>query len=136
VPSSPIVPLIGARSLNTFGRALISATVFWELYERTGSNLIVSFVGLVQVIPVVMLFTWSGGLADRFDRRWLTTFAAAMTGAIGLGLAIASYLGAPPIAYFALLFVQGCVKSNEPPGPFQVETDAKVLPMPYSSTIV
>ncbi len=112
---SPIVPLVGARSLNTFGRALISATVFWELYERTHDNLVVSFVGLVQVIPVVLLFTWSGGLADRFDRRWLTTIAAALTGAIGLGLAIASATGAPPVAYFALLLVQGCVTSVHAP---------------------
>lgn len=111
----PIVPLVSARSLNTFGRALISATVYWELYQRTHDNLVVMFVGLVQVIPVVLLFTWSGGLADRFDRRALTTFAAAMTGAIGLGLAIASALGAPPCAFFALLFVQGCVTSVHAP---------------------
>ena len=111
----PIVPLVGARSLNTFGRALISATVYFELYQRTNDNLVVAMVGLVQVIPVVLLFTWSGGLADRFDRRWLTTAAAATTGLVGVGLAVASATGAPPVAYLALLLVQGCVTSVHAP---------------------
>ena len=110
-----IVPLVGARSLNTFGRALISATVYFELYQRTGDNLVVAMVGLVQVIPVVLLFTWSGGIADRVDRRWLTTAAAATTGLVGVGLAIASATGAPPLAYLALLLVQGCVTSVHAP---------------------
>jgi MFS family permease len=113
--SSPVGPLVGARSLSSFGRALISATVFWELFQRTHDNLIVSMVGLVQVIPVVLLFTWSGGLADRFDRRSLTTMAAAATGLIGLGLAAASYLDLPPVAFFVLLFFQGCVTSVHAP---------------------
>ena len=34
---SPLTRLVGARALNTFGRAVISATVFWELYDRTDS---------------------------------------------------------------------------------------------------
>ena len=111
----PLVPLVGARSLNTFGRALISATVYYELYQRTNDNLVVAMVGLVQVIPVVLLFTWSGGLADRFDRRALTTAAAATTGLVGVGLAVASATGAPLAAYFALLLLQGCVTSVHAP---------------------
>jgi MFS family permease len=108
--SSGVVPrLISARSLNTFGRAVITATVFWELYERTGSNFIVAAVGLVQVIPVVLLFVPAGALVDRSDRRALATAAATATGCIGVGLALASYAGAPPIVYLALLLGQGCV---------------------------
>ena len=34
VSASPIGRLVAARSLNTFGRAIISATVLWELYAR------------------------------------------------------------------------------------------------------
>jgi MFS family permease len=112
---SPIAPLIGARSLNTFGRALISSTVYFELFTRTNDNLIVAMVGLIQVIPVILLFTWSGGLADRFDRRWLTTIAAGVTGLVGLGLAVASATDAPPAVFLAILFVQGCVTSVHAP---------------------
>lgn len=104
-----ILRLVSARSLNTFGRGIISATVLWELYDRTHSKLVIALVGAVQVIPVIVLFVPSGALVDRSDRRTLTTFAATGTGLVGVGLAIASALDAPVPAYLALLVVQGCM---------------------------
>ncbi|MBV8756263.1 MAG: MFS transporter [Deltaproteobacteria bacterium] len=112
---SPIARLIGARSLNTFGRAVISATVLYELYERTHDAYVIGAVGLVQVVPVILLFVWSGSLADRVDRRTLTTLAATITGLIGLGLASCSFFGLPVWMYLALLLVQGCVTSVHAP---------------------
>src|SRR5687768_8859171 len=87
VTASPIARLVGARSLNTFGRAVLSATVLWELYARTGSTLVLAAVGAVQVLPVVLLFVPVGALVDRSDRRSLTTAAAALAGVVGLALA-------------------------------------------------
>jgi hypothetical protein len=51
-----ILRLVSARSLNTVGRAVLNATVLWELYARTQSKLVLAGVGLAQVIPVVALF--------------------------------------------------------------------------------
>jgi hypothetical protein len=110
-----ILRLVGARSLNSLGRAVISATVLWELWERTQSELVISAVGLVQVIPVFALFVPSGALVDRSDRRWLTTAAATGTGLVGLGLAVSSFTGAPVAVYLILLFAQGCVTSIHAP---------------------
>ncbi len=110
-----MVPLVGARSLNTLGRAVISATVLWELYARTHDTLVIAGVGLVQVIPVVLLFVASGALVDRSDRRLLATIAAMVTGLVGVGLAVASAVDAPLPVYFALLLVQGCVTSVHAP---------------------
>ena len=56
VPTSPIARLVAARSLNTFGRAIISTVVGWELYARTDSTFVLGLIGIVQVIPVVLLF--------------------------------------------------------------------------------
>ena len=112
---SLILRLVSARALNTFGRAVISATVFWELYQRTNSKLVLAGVGAVQVLPVVVLFVASGRLVDRTDRRVLTTAAAALTGVIGLGLAVASLLGASVDLYFGLLLALGCVTSVHAP---------------------
>ena len=112
---SPIARLIGARSLNTFGRAVISTTVLYELYDRTDNAWVIGAVGLVQVVPVILLFVWSGALADRVDRRLLTTLAATITGAIGLGLAACSFFDLPIWTYLALLLVQGCVTSVHAP---------------------
>jgi MFS family permease len=113
--ASPIARLVGARSLNSFGRAIISATVVWELYERTHSAFVIGAVGLVQVIPVVLLFVPVGALVDRSDRRTLTTAAAILAGVIGVGLALASLADAPVAVYLALLLVYGSVTAVHAP---------------------
>jgi len=104
-----ILRLVGARSLNTIGRAMITTTIGWELYKRTDSTLVLAGVGAVQVIPVVLLFVPAGALVDRSDRRKLTAIAATGTGLVGLGLALASYFAAPVAVYLALLVAQGCM---------------------------
>ena len=107
--SGRILRIVGARSLNTFGRQIINATVVWELYGETHNFLVVAGLGLVQVIPVILLFVPAGNWVDRSDRRLLATWSVAITGAIGVGLALASAFGAHAIAFYALLFAQGCV---------------------------
>ncbi|MEJ7603324.1 MAG: MFS transporter [Kofleriaceae bacterium] len=104
-----ILRFVAARGLNTLGRSVISATVLWELYERTHDKLVLAGVGLVQVLPVVLLFVPAGAIVDRFDRRLLATLAAAGTGVVGVGLALASYTDSPVAAYLALLLLHGCV---------------------------
>ena len=106
---------IGARALNTFGRAVISATVFWELYQRTRDPLVLAGVGFVQVLPVVLFFVPAGSLVDREDRRRLSTVAAAGAGVVGVGLALASAFEAPVAVYFALLLaLGGCTSLHAP----------------------
>ena len=111
-----ILRLVGARSLNSLGRAVISATVSWELWQRTQSALVLSAVGLVQVIPVFVLFVPSGALVDRSDRRSLTAIAAGGTGLVGIGLAIASFTDAHVAVFLALLCAQGCMTAIHSPG--------------------
>ena len=106
---------VAARALNTFGRALTTTTVLWELYERTHDPLVLASVGMMQVIPVIALFVPAGAIVDRFDRRHLATLAALGTGVVGVGLAIASTLQAPIAVYMALLFLQGCVVAIHAP---------------------
>jgi MFS family permease len=125
VELSRIFQLVSARSLNTFGRSVLTATVLWELYERTSSKLILAAVGAAQVVPVVALFVPAGTLVDRSDRRALATMAAGTTGLVGLGLALVSALFSPeairaldpvPISlYLALLVMQGCATAVHAP---------------------
>lgn len=107
--------MVAARSLNTFGRAVMSATVLWELWDRTHDKLLIAAIGVVQVVPVIALFIPVGALVDRIDRRLLSTAAVALAGAVGLGLAAASFMGAPIAIYLALLLVWGCVNAVHAP---------------------
>lgn len=104
-----ILRAVGARALNTFGRAVINTTVLLELYLRTDDTLVIAGVGFVQMIPVVLLFVPAGTLVDRTDRRLITMVCALLTGGLGLGLALASATTAPVWAYYALLMAQGAV---------------------------
>lgn len=104
-----------ARSLNTLGRQILSVAVGWELYELTHSPLTLGVVGLVQVLPVVALFLPAGYLVDHRDRRSLTTIAAAVTGLVGVGLAAASWFGAPVPLFYALLLLLGCATALHSP---------------------
>lgn len=110
-----ILQLVGARSLNTFGRQVLNATVLWELWERTHSELVIALVGLAQVVPVLAFFVPAGSIVDRSDRRALATLAAAATGLIGVGLAFTSAFTAPLALYFLLLLAQGCVTAIHAP---------------------
>lgn len=111
----PVRRFIAARALNTFGRAVISATVLWELFARTRDPLVLAGVGAVQVLPVVLLFARTGDLVDRRDRRLLATAAAAGAGAIGALLAVASASAAPVAWYLALLLGLGVCTSLHAP---------------------
>jgi MFS family permease len=66
----------------------------WDLYERTGSALALGTIGLVQFLPVILLFLPAGHLADVFDRRWVVVLSFAAWGAANLVLAAASIAGA------------------------------------------
>src|SRR5205085_3676733 len=94
-PLGPIWRFVAARALNTFGRAVINTTVLWELYERTSAKLVLAAVGVMQVIPVIVLFFPAGWITDHFDRRRTAMFAALGMGTVGLGLSLASGLHAP-----------------------------------------
>ena len=60
-------------------------------------------VGLVQVIPVVLLFVPVGTLVDRHDRRTLATLAAHGRGRDRYRARARVVLGAPIAVYLALL---------------------------------
>ena len=111
----PIWRFVAARALNTFGRAVINTTVLWELYQRTNAKLVLAGVGMMQVIPVIVLFFPAGLITDRFDRRRTALFAALGMGGIGLGLALASALHAPVWCYLVLLLLQGSVVAIHAP---------------------
>jgi len=67
----------------------------WDVYERTGSALALGVLGLVQFLPVLMLFLPAGHLADRFDRRWVLLASFSAWGAANALLAVTSLTGGP-----------------------------------------
>src|ERR1700678_1611959 len=60
--------LIG-RFIAVFGQQMLSVAVDWEIYERTHSTLALGFVGLSQMLPIVLWTLPAGYIADNFNRK-------------------------------------------------------------------
>ncbi len=48
---------------------MVGVIVAWQLYELTGSALLLGMIGLVQFIPTALLIFIAGHAADRYDRK-------------------------------------------------------------------
>ena len=60
--------LIG-RFVSSLGQQMLVVAIDWELYERTGSALPLAFVGLTQMVPMILFTLPAGHLADTHDRK-------------------------------------------------------------------
>jgi len=71
--------LIG-RFIASTGQQMLTMAVLWELYDRTGSTLNLGFVGLTQMVPMIVFTLPAGHFADNHNRKRvivLTTFLIA-----------------------------------------------------------
>src|SRR5215216_3221350 len=60
--------LIG-RFIASLGQQMLTVAVGWELYERTHSALNLGFVGLTQMLPMVLFTLPAGHIADNYNRK-------------------------------------------------------------------
>jgi MFS family permease len=97
--------------LATIGFQMQGVAVGWELYERTHSALALGLVGLVQIIPMVLLFLPVGHLVDRYDRRKVVMVALAGLSLAALGLAAVSRMKGPIPLVYAFLFLSGIARA-------------------------
>ena len=91
----------------TIGNQMQSVAVGWELYERTGSPLALGFVGLAQVLPVLLLAIPSGHAADRHSRKGLIVIAHVILVISAVGLAILSIERGPVSLVYIFLVLIG-----------------------------
>jgi len=82
--SSPALSLLRQPAYVRFLYVRIAASVAqqaqvvavgWQMYELTNSPFHLGLIGLVQFIPAVGLFVFTGHVADHYDRRWVACLA-------------------------------------------------------------
>ena len=66
---------------------MITIAIGWELYDRTGSALVLGGVGLAQVIPLILLSLPAGDIVDRYNRKLIIIMAQIALLLATLGLA-------------------------------------------------
>jgi len=70
VLSIPAVRLyLLSTALSAVGQNVLLTVLFKQVFDLTGNELDIGFIGLAQFIPAVLLVLVSGWVADRFDRR-------------------------------------------------------------------
>ncbi len=107
--------VIGQRDFGPYfvGNALSASGTWFQnlaasllIYRLTGSAFLLGVLNFCQFLPVLVLAPWTGGIADRFDRRRLLlvtqSIAVLLSATLG-ALALADLVGAPLVIVFALL---------------------------------
>src|SRR5438309_8654383 len=87
--------LLAGNVLASLATTMLAAAVEWELYQRTGSNAMIGYVGLVQFVPVLLLSLPAGQAADRYSRKGLLAAALGLMVLASAGLAVLSFLEGP-----------------------------------------
>jgi MFS family permease len=105
--------------LASLGLQMQRVAVGWEIVQRSSTveqaALRVSWVGLVQVLPVILLALPVGHVVDRSNRKHVIMAGAAMYGFGALGLAFASFIGAPLIWMYLCLLLNGIARAFQQP---------------------
>lgn len=99
------------RLIAIFGQQMFTMALGWEIYERTGSALALGFVGLTQMVPMVLCTLPAGHFADIHNRKHiivLTTFVIAVT---NVALALISHAQAPVAFIYLCLVVTGTART-------------------------
>ncbi len=101
---------------STIGQQMQSVAIGWELYERTGSAMVLGMVGLVQVAPIILLTLPAGHVVDRFNRKHVVLMAELMLAVSSLGLAVLSYMQGAISLIFVCLLLSGMARAFDQPG--------------------
>src|SRR5947209_10194997 len=112
--------------IGTFGQQMLTVALGWELYNRTGSALVLGFVGLAQVVPLFLLTLPAGHVADRYNRKYVVLLAEGSVVVGALGLAALSASRGPLILIFACLAILGGTQAFS--GPATSALAAQLLP--------
>ncbi len=91
---------------------MLTVAIGWHLYQLTGDAFDLALVGLVQIVPILLLFIVSGWVIDHFSRKKILVTCALAEALILLLMAVAMQ----PEAFnkhvvFGLLFLHGCVRA-------------------------
>jgi MFS family permease len=113
---------LSGRLIAIIGQQMLAMAVGWELWNRTHDLMKLSFVGLTQVTPMILLTLPAGHMADNFSRKKIITLMTLVMAASSLGLALISYFQAPVVLMYVCLAVNGATRT------FQTAASASFLP--------
>lgn len=89
--------MFGAQLVSSVGSQVTLVALFFQVFQLTGSTLMVGLLGLVMVVPTLSLALLGGAIADSMDRRRLLVAVQVAMAATSLTLAWLATLDDPPL---------------------------------------
>lgn len=112
----------GGRFGAVLGLQMLSVSVGWHLYERTGSAWALGLVGAIELLPVFLLMPLTGTVADRFPRGRVAAVAHSVLAIATALMALATWGAASVVPIYLLLAVVGAARA------FAMPAAATILP--------
>jgi MFS family permease len=106
---------LAGNMMSILAQQMQTVAVGWEIYERTGSELALGWVGLVQFMPVIALALPAGQTADRYQRKHIIMLAMLAIAACSLGLAWVSARQGSIYAMYGCLLASGVARAFQQP---------------------
>src|SRR5262245_54973847 len=91
------------QSVSFFGTTITIAALPWQVYDATHSTLAVGFLGVVQLVPLLVCSIVGGALADSIDKRVLLVGVTIAAFGCSCGLAVNASLDHPHLWLVILL---------------------------------
>src|ERR1700755_1469021 len=95
--------LFVGQFVSFFGSMLTYVAVPYQVYQLTGSSLVVGLLGTAQLVPLLLFGLLGGAYADAMDRRRLLIGAEVLLALVSLGLAVNARLAHPSVAAIFVL---------------------------------
>lgn len=99
------------RFIASLGQQMLTLAVGWDLYERTNSALALGFVGLTQMVPMVLFTLPAGHVADNYERKKIILAMTFVIACASLGLTIISIRNAHVFWIYFCLFAAGTART-------------------------
>ncbi|HEX5219702.1 MAG TPA: MFS transporter [Verrucomicrobiae bacterium] len=100
-----------ARLIGIIGQQMFFTALGWEIYDRTGSALLLGFVGLSFVIPMILCTLLAGHFADIYNRKRIIVIATLIMAGANVDLAVISATQSPVYLIFPCLIVIGAART-------------------------
>lgn len=117
-----------ARISLALASSMLSVAVGWHLFTYSNDPFDLALVGLLQIVPMILLFIVSGWVNDNFPRNRILVICALVDALVYLGLGLAMNGGdLDRTMIFTLVFIHGVVRT------FYSPASSAVLPNLVSS---
>ena len=101
---------------TSLGAQLLQTAVFWQVFELTGSALLLGLTGLARAAPHVVLSLVDGVIADRLNRVRLIQAGQVVNAILVLALAVLTLTGAVEVWHlYVITFLNGAFTAVSQP---------------------